>query len=32
LRGLPPEDVARATTSNFFRLFGIRATETHVAH
>jgi TatD DNase family protein len=25
LRGLPVEDVARATTSNFFRLFGIDA-------
>jgi TatD DNase family protein len=29
LRGVPPEDIARATTSNFFRLFGIEATEAH---
>ena len=27
LRGLPPEDIARATTANFFRLFGVEATE-----
>jgi TatD DNase family protein len=31
LRGLPPEDIARATTANFFRLFGIDATEAHFA-
>jgi len=29
LRGVPPEDIARATTSNFFRLFGIETTEAH---
>jgi len=29
LRGLPPEDIARVTTSNFFKLFGIGATEAH---
>jgi TatD DNase family protein len=27
LRGVSPEDIARATTSNCFRLFGIEATE-----
>ena len=27
LRGVPPEDIARATTSNFFRLFGIETKE-----
>ena len=32
LRGLPPEDIARATTSNFFRLFGIDAAEAHGVH
>jgi TatD DNase family protein len=32
LRGVPPEDIARATTSNFFRLFGIDVTEAHDVH
>ena len=32
LRGVPPEDVARATTANFFRLFGIDATEARHVH
>ena len=29
LRGLQPEDIARATTANFFRLFGIEALGAH---
>ncbi len=32
LRGLAPEDIARATSANFFRLFGIGATETHLVN
>jgi TatD DNase family protein len=32
LRGVSPEDIARATTANFFRLFGIEATEAHHVH
>ena len=32
LRGLPVEDIARATTSNFFRLFGIDGAEARHVH